>query len=211
MRHTPGMTLQVVGAGVGRTGTTSLKAALEQLLGGRCYHMFEVLDHPGHVGVWSAAAAGDPVDWDALFDGFTAAVDWPVASFWPELTAMYPDALVLLSNRESPEVWWKSASATVFEVTRRPTPPGMEEWRAMVDRAIGDRFTPDVHDRDAAIAAYERHNARVRAEVPVERLLEWQPGDGWEPICERLGLPVPDAPFPHANTTDEFQAMLEGA
>ena len=205
------MTLRVVGAGVGRTGTTSLKAALEQLLGGRCYHMFEVMDHPGHVSVWSAAAAGEPVDWDALYEGFTAAVDWPAASFWPELSTAYPDALVLLSTRASAEAWWKSADATIFQVMERPTPPGMEEWRAMVDRVIGGRFTPDVHDREAAIAAYERHNARVRAEVPAERLLEWQPGDGWDPICARLGLPVPDAPFPHANTTDDFQAMLEGA
>ena len=68
------------------------------------------------------------------------------------------------------------------------------------------RFTPDVHDRAASIAAYERHNAEVRARVPKHRLVEYQPGDGWEPLCKALGVPVPSDPYPHTNTREEWKA-----
>jgi hypothetical protein len=206
------MTLQVVGAGVGRTGTHSLKLALETLLGGPCYHMVEVFSHPEHVPAWRAAARDDPVDWDLLFAGYVATVDWPGAGFWPELSTAYPDAVVLLSMRESPEVWWRSASATIYQARRQPPPPvaGNADWMAMVQEVSSRRFTPDVTDSDAAKAAYERHIAEVRAGVPADRLVEWRPGDGWGPLCDALGTPIPDAPFPHTNTTAEFQAMIAG-
>lgn len=201
------MTLQVVGAGLGRTGTHSLKLALERLLDDACYHMAEVFGHPEHVALWHAAANDEPVAWDQLFDGYAAAVDWPVASFWPEVSAAYPEALILLSVRESPEQWWKSTQDTIFHRWGDGAPPGMEAWRAMFDDLLETRFTSDVVDPDAAMAAYERHNANVRASVPAERLLEWQPGDGWAPICERLGVAVPDEPFPVSNTTAEFREL----
>src|SRR5258706_12215987 len=107
------MTLQVVGAGVGRTGTHSLKLALEQLLGGRCHHMMEMFGNESQIAGWTEAIEGRPVDWNALLSEFTALVDWPGASFWPELHAANPDALVLLSVRD-PEGWYKSASNTSF-------------------------------------------------------------------------------------------------
>lgn len=199
------MAVQVVGAGVGRTGTHSLKIALEQLVGGRCYHMIEVFGLPEHVGMWTAAANGDLPDWRAVLADFDAVVDWPACSFWPELAAAYPDAPVLLSTR-SPESWWQSASTTIFEVLREglETSPGFTE---MIEAIFSTRFTAEVFDRDAAIAAYERHNAEVRASVPAGRLIEWSPGDGWAPLCEGLGLPVPAEPFPHVNTSAEFRAM----
>jgi Sulfotransferase domain len=195
--------LKVVGAGVGRTGTLSLKLALEQLLGGRCYHMLEVFEHPDHVPLWNEATAGSLEDWDAIFGDYVAAVDWPVASFWPETSAAYPDALVVLSVRD-PKEWFESASSTIFAIPWDDTVPML----AMAGAVIKSRFTPDYLDETAAIAAFERHNAAVRAAVPPSRLLEWRPADGWAPICERLDLPVPDAPFPHANTRDEMRTML---
>src|SRR4051794_39951115 len=109
------MTLHVVGAGVGRTGTESLKVALERLLGGTCYHMLEVLPHPEAHQHWAAAASGNMPDWDVVFEGYTAAVDWPAAAFWPEISAAYPEALVLLSVRDSAEHWFRSASDTIFQ------------------------------------------------------------------------------------------------
>ena len=197
--------IQVVGAGLGRTGTTSLKAALEQLLGGPCYHMFEVFGHPEHPSQWSAAYRGDPVEWPALFDGYTAVVDWPAAGVWRQLAAAYPDAPVILSTRRDADTWWKSASETIFVALGGGPPPDLDDWFEMA-MAMTASFTPDWREADAAKAAYEAHNAAVRAEVPSDRLVEWQPDDGWEPLCAALGLPVPDEPFPHSNTTEEFRA-----
>jgi hypothetical protein len=202
------MTVRVVGAGLGRTGTNSLKVALEQLLGGTCYHMVEVFGRPDDVATWQEAVDGRPVDWHAFFGDFTAAVDWPVVGFWQEISTAYPDAIVLLSTRSSAPAWWKSADETIFAVTRREAEGDgpMREHMRMI-RGLFDRFTPGWEDPTTAQRAYEEHNALVRATVPRERLVDWQPGDGWEPICAALGVPVPDAPFPHTNSKDEFRAM----
>jgi len=204
------MTVRVVGAGLGRTGTHSLKIALEQLLGGSCYHMVEVFGRPDDIAVWQDAIDGKPVDWHALMRDFTACVDWPVCGFWSDLADAFPDAIVLLSSRSSPQAWWKSANDTIFAVGRLGPPPDptLAAQRKMIS-GLFERFTPDWDDPAAAQAAYVRHNDEVRAAVPAERLVDWWPGDGWEPICQALGLPVPDVPFPHVNTTDEFRAMVQ--
>jgi len=198
------MTLRVVGAGLGRTGTLSLKLALERLLGAPCYHMLEVFAHPEHVALWHAAARGEPVDWRALFAGYAAAVDWPVGSFWPEVSDAFPEALIVLSTR-SAESWWQSASQTIFPTSGKAagTP-----WHAMWMELARSRFTTRLDDRAAAIAAYERHNADVRKRAPNERLLEWSAREGWAPLCRALGVSVPEEPFPHANSTEEFLARL---
>jgi hypothetical protein len=198
--------LRVVGAGLGRTGTMSLKLGLERLLGAPCYHMIEVFTRPAHFEQWTRAGKGEAVDWDALFEGFAAAVDWPSAAFWPELSRAYPEAIVLLSTRSS-ESWWKSANDTIF---RGLVQPGDGPLHTMMRAILGSRFTLALDDRDAAIAAYEAHNAKVRASVPRERLVEWSAKDGWDPLCAALGVPVPSVPFPHANTTDAFNARFAG-
>ena len=201
------MTLRVVGAGLGRTGTHSLKIGLEQLLGGPCYHMLEVFGHPEHVPMWQRAVEGDSPDWDVLFDEYVAAVDWPVAAFWLELSERYPDAVVVLSVRDDAEAWWRSANATIFEAMHRDPPPEMADWHRMAVDMLRLRFTEQWEDRQAAMAQYQRHNDEVRATVSGDRLVEWRPADGWTPICRALGVPVPDQPFPHVNTTEEFRAM----
>jgi hypothetical protein len=200
------MALQVIGAGLGRTGTYSLKLALERLLGAPCYHMATVFESPQHVPVWAAAANGDMPGWDQLFHGFSAAVDWPASAFWQELSEAYPDAPVLLSTRDS-DAWWASASKTIFPTIEK-VGGQMPAWRDMILAIMASRFVPDLKDKDACIAAYERHNALVRATIPPERLIDWQPGDGWEPVCSRLNLPIPYEPFPHANTREEFLSRL---
>jgi hypothetical protein len=202
--------VKVVGAGVGRTGTHSLKLALEQLLGGPCYHMAEVFEHLDHVPTWTAALRGEQVDWEPVLGSYSAVVDWPGAGCWDTLARAYPDALVLLSTRRDPEQWWTSADATIFRGMGDggPPNPAMDGWREMAATMM-DKFDPNWSDHDAAIAAYERHNAFVRNSVPAERLVEWQPGDGWAPLCSALGLPLPDAPFPHSNTTEEFLARIQ--
>ena len=201
--------VRLIGAGLGRTGTASLRGALEQLTGAPCYHMAQLGDRSGEVEAWTAATRGQPVDWQRLLDGYEAAVDWPAAAFWRQLAEAFPDAPVLLSTRESAEAWWASASRTVFTVLRQEPPPDRVANRTMVRELLAETFTPEWRDRDAAMAAYERHNAEVRAGIPGDRLVEWQPGSGWEPICRALGVPIPDEPFPHVNTTAEFRQALE--
>jgi len=193
--------MRVIGAGLGRTGTMSLKLALERLLGGPCYHMVEVFAHPEHVPVWHAAARGEMPDWRAFLAGYAAAVDWPASAFWRELAAAFPEALILLSTRDAP-AWWRSASRTIFPASRTQTGP----WREMVDELFARRFTSELDDAEACISAYEGHNAAVRREAPPRRLVEWRPEDGWGPLCHALDLPVPAEPFPRVNTTDEFLA-----
>jgi hypothetical protein len=197
------MTLRVVGAGLGRTGTTSLKLALERLLGAPCYHMMEVFTHPEHVPAWHAAADGKMPDWHEVMRGFSAAVDWPASAFWPELSRAFPDALILLSVRD-PDSWWDSASQTIFPRTLNAP---RDEWYAMVEAMFRNRFTAALDDRAACIAAFERHNAEVRRTAPRQRLLEWTAGDGWGPLCAALGVPVPDEPFPRINTRDDWKRM----
>lgn len=204
------MTLRVVGAGLPRTGTNSLKLALELLLGGPCYHMLELFERPRDVATWSRATAGESIDWDRLFDGFTAAVDWPASAFWTEQADAFPDALVLLSSRDDPETWWRSMDATVMRQRREmPVDLPPEQPMAAFGRLMSDmsaRFWPQGQSPDAMMTAYEQHNAAVRATVAAGRLVDWRPGAGWEPLCSALRLPVPDEPFPNVNSTAEFTA-----
>jgi len=205
------MTLRVVGAGLGRTGTHSLKIALEQLLGGPCYHMLEVFGRPDDIPVWHRAVDGEMPDWNAFLSEYRAAVDWPASAFWRELADANSDAPVLLSSRSSPDAWWKSANDTIFNIADLNADtmgPAGAAQRDMAIAMLAKRFTPNWRDESEAKRAYEAHNAEVRASVPADRLIDYRAGDGWEPICEKLGLPVPSEPFPHVNTTDEFRAMV---
>lgn len=196
------MALRVVGAGLGRTGTHSLQLALELLLGEPCYHMVEVRGRPGHVDAWRRACEGDVPDWDELFGGYAAAVDWPMATFWAEIAAAFPDAIILHSTRSDAETWFTSASKTILRPRDRdPGDPFTKMWEAVASRTFDGHET----DRDVAIAGYERHNKHVIATAPPERLVAYQPGDGWAPLCRALGRPIPDDPFPHTNTTAEFR------
>lgn len=203
------MALQVIGAGLGRTGTTSLKAALEQLLGGPCYHMYEVRERPKDPDVWGDAYEGRLPDWESFFGGYRAVVDWPAAPFWSQLAAVFPEAIILLSVRD-PDAWWKSASSTIFRAMAStyfvPNAPD-DGWTRMA-RGMMSSFTPKWQEGAAAKAAYLAHNEEVRSAAPADRFIEWHPGDGWEPICAALGLAVPQQSFPTLNTTAEARAEL---
>jgi hypothetical protein len=203
------MAVKVIGAGLGRTGTHSLKIALETLLGGTCHHMVEVFQHPDEIRVWTAAAEGTMPDWEEFLAGYTATCDWPSAAFWPELSAAFPDALVLLSVRDA-ESWWKSASNTILlpilDASRKADDD--DAWSRMILTILHNRFTDDLGDPDVVKARVTEWNDHVRATADQDRLLVWQASDGWGPICRELGVPVPDEPFPLTNTTAEFRQMM---
>ena len=192
--------LRVIGAGLGRTGTNSLMVALETLLGAPCHHMMKVFERD-EAEKWLRIGRGETELFDDVYADCAAAVDWPTAAYWEVLAEKNPDAVVLLSTRTSGEAWFKSASDTIFTVI-----PSVPEgpWKDMVGELFANAFTADYLDKDKAIAAYDAHNAYVRATADPKRLLDWQATDGWEPICAALGLPVPDEPFPHTNSTEEF-------
>ena len=214
------MALRVIGAGTGRTGTMSLKLALERLGFSRCYHMVELLRHPEDVVHWERANRGEPVDWDTLFVGYRATVDYPGYLHYQTLMQRYPDAKVILTVRD-PEAWYESALATIYRAE-----PGLTQKLKMglalpfspklrkllrVFRLSGEvwerEFEGKFEDKDFAIARFERHNEAVKRTVPADKLLVYEVGQGWEPLCEFLEVPVPDTPFPRSNDRQAFQAQ----
>ena len=206
------MTLQVIGAGVGRTGTYSLKLAINRLGFGECHHMEEVLKNSTvQVPLWDAAVDGRP-DWAALYEGFQSAVDWPTAGFFRELHAAYPSAKFVLTVR-SPESWADSISATIYELLARrdQAPPEMREWLKMVVRVVTKTGIPPGLDKEALRDAFAAHNEAVRAEIPENQLLIYQVKEGWGPLCAFLGVEEPDEPFPRTNDRGEFWDLVAAA
>jgi len=198
------MALEIVGAGYGRTGTDSLREALTILGFGPCHHMHEIRDNPEKAQPWHDHFCSDtPLDLDLLFDGYRSQVDWPGAHLWRESADRYPEAKVILSTRD-PEAWWESYSKTIkiFRETEMPQEaPHMRQIQEFVDAFLGDRF----ETKDRAIADFEAHAAEVKAAIPAERVLTYELGSGWKPLCAFLGVPVPDGAYPHTNATKAFQ------
>ncbi len=198
------MTLDVVGAGFGRTGTTSCKAALEHLGFGPCYHMQEVYEQ-GDVDAWEAVIAGAPLDVARMFGGFRSTLDWPACSYWKEIKAVNPDAKVLLTRRD-PDAWYASMSETIFQALRSEHPdPERNRWRVSTRRLIFEETFGNRFDRDHVLKVLHAHEADVVASVPAAELLVFDVADGWEPLCAFLGVAVPGTPFPRSNSTAEFR------
>ncbi|QSB16701.1 sulfotransferase [Natronosporangium hydrolyticum] len=198
------MPLQIIGAGWGRTGTASMRAALEQL-GYSCHHMLEVIAEPAQAALFTEALDDPDFDWERIYHRYTATMDWPGSVFWRELAAAYPQAKVLLTVRD-PEKWYDSFRSTIYQGWLDGVRDHLGEgWLAMRRRVLVERcFDGRPEDREHAIAAYLRHNQQVQAEVPAERLLVYKPGEGWPRLCEFLGVPEPAEPFPHVNDRAEF-------
>jgi hypothetical protein len=208
--------IKIIGAGFGRTGTLSIKTALEELGFGPCYHMTEVSSHPGHAALWDSAARGETVDWREIFAGYQSTVDWPGCTFYKELMQTYPDAKVLLTVRD-PEKWYESAQNTIYQVTNRmQTPPirlllrllrpNVRQTAQMINTLIWEgTFNGNFEDKQQAIEIFNQHIEDVKKYVPPERLLIYNAKEGWEPLCAFLGVEVPkDKPFPHLNDRDSF-------
>lgn len=199
------MALNVFGVGFGRTGTESMKNALEILGQGPCYHMFEVLPHPDRVKEWVELAKGKTPDWDASFEGYGASVDWPGAFFWQEIAAHFPEAKLILTLRDADE-WFESMSRTILPLVKASSvdPDGLAN-QMFVKR----QFAGNIDDRAHVIDIYNRHNSAVKAAFGPDRLLEYQLGSGWEPLCDFLGVDVPAKDYPRGNSSEQFGANIQ--
>lgn len=208
------MALAVIGSGFGRTGTKSLKEAIEHLGFGPCHHMHEIVEHPEQVAHWQALAAGRTVDWNEVFAGYRSQVDWPGAHVWRELADAFPQAKVVHTVRPEDE-WWNSYSRTIGKLMvtyqQIPLPPHisaiLDAWGELAGKeTFGGRPT----DRETALAAYRRRTEEVREALPAERLLVFNVAEGWTPLCRFLDAPAPETPFPRHNLRADFWEVLGG-
>lgn len=185
----------------------TLKVALEQLGFGPCHHMVEVFRAMEvQAPLWLAAAQGKPADWDRIFDGYCASVDWPSAHYYQQLATYYPDARIILSRRD-PQRWYDSMSETILKAMTgfgQPTGDGRENPMRFAEMIVADQTFGGDFSPENVMATFERHNARVIATIPPERLLVFEAAQGWEPLCAFLGVTVPDTAFPRTNSREEF-------
>lgn len=215
------MSLQVIGAGFGRTGTLSLKLALEELGAGPCFHMFELAEHRDNLDQWEAALDGQTPNWDRVFDGYQSTVDFPACVYYAELMEHYPAAKVILTLRDS-QSWYQSAYSTILTI--RPTftqivkvltlYPFSQKAKnalrlALHNRALIEKqvFNGRVEDKDHVVDVYERHQRTLVDTVPKDRLLVYDVREGWQPLCDFLGVPVPKTPFPSTNDRGDFHKI----
>lgn len=202
--------MKVIGAGFGRTGTLSIKAALEELGFGPCYHQFELGKNPAHRKMWIDAARGKPVDWKELFKDYQATVDWPGCTYYKELMEAFPEAKVLLSVRD-PEKWYESTLLSIYSLVkvRQDLREAAGDQRKPPEDPIWDgTFSGRFEDREYAIQVFNRHNEEVKRYVPPDRLLVYEVKEGWEPLCEFLGVEVPEGkPFPRKNDADALMNL----
>jgi hypothetical protein len=208
------MALEVIGSGFGRTGTKSLKEALEQLGFAPCHHMHEVVEHPEQVAHWQALAAGEAVDWNTVFTGYRSQVDWPGAHVWRELADAFPDAKVVHTLRPE-ENWQRSFSRTIGKLftvyEEMPMPPHFRDMLDAMSHLLRQTtFVDGTQEREAVLAAYRRRTEEVRDTIPADRLLVFDVAQGWEPLCRFLEVPAPDMPFPHRNVGADFWDVLGG-
>lgn len=207
------MALKVIGAGYGRTGTASLKLALERLGFGPCHHMSEVLPNPDRIALWtkigqqSAKGSVELKLWNEAFAGYEATVDWPSCTHWRALIDYAPESKVILSWR-TPESWFESVHYTILnpDVWRalRTTPMG-----PMLEANIERLFDGRMDDKEHMIACFERHRRDVVDSVPADRLLVFEAKDGWGPLCTFLGVPIPNGDFPRVNSKEETRKVMQ--
>ena len=205
------MGLQIIGAGLPRTGTMSLKYAIEDLLGGTCYHMHELYQKPAHVRLWNRVLEGETELLTDIFDDCCAAIDWPTSAVWKDVAELFPDAKVLLSRRANSEEWWDSVDQTVWQIIRTQnfrfsTDADEAEAFSELHRRLTNQFSVHWDDPRAARLAYSKHLTEVRNAVPNERLVEFEVGEGWEPLCRALDKAEPIHPFPNKNSRETFKS-----
>ncbi len=201
------MTLSVIGAGLGRTGTLSIKTALEQLGLGPCHHMDDVFASPERLRIWQKIAPGGETDWQKVFAGYQATIDWPSTSYWRELAEAFPQSKILLSVRPA-DKWWDSFDQTIrrlIDTRGRASSAHLAEVLEYASRIINqETFGAETIERSLGLDVFDRRIAEVTGTIPPDRLLVFDVAQGWPPLCNFLSLPVPDTEFPHVNDAGEF-------
>jgi len=215
--------IELIGAGLPRTGTLTQKEALEILGLTPCFHWVDILaDLDEQVPLWDGAIGGS-VEPASILDGYRSTVDWPGGYFWRQLMDAYPDAKVLLSVRD-PERWEPSFRETIVDMcygeslirllssARAQVDPKWRRYLAFVHRMFwsGEGTFPDGHSPEKLVEGFIAHNEEVKRVVPADRLLVWEVTEGWEPLCDFLGIPVPAQPLPHANDRATFLDRVIG-
>jgi len=202
------MALDVIGAGFGRTGTLSLKLALEKLGFNKTYHMMEWFKNPDHLELWEQALSRGSCDWDLLFTGYRASVDWPACSYWRQLADYYPNAKVILSTRDA-DSWFDSVHQTIFPSSIKAAASEdafTRRWAQCSNQLVWENtFNGEVENRDKAIACYHAHIETVTNTIESSRLLVFEAAQGWQPLCDFLGCELPQEPYPRVNSSEEFQ------
>lgn len=217
--------LKVINLSVGRTGTMSLKHALEELGLIKCYHFAEFYEHPEHLSLWLSVSRGEKMDWDKIFYGYQASVYWVPCYNYQAILEYYPDAKVILTVRD-PEAWYKSVYDTVYRYNRltwyrklillvmglfKPQLRTMHAvWQLQEQTLWKKTFQGRFHDKNYAIEVFKKHITEVKCNVPEERLLVFNIKEGWGPLCQFLNIPVPTTPFPHVNDTASFIEWRKG-
>jgi hypothetical protein len=211
--------LKVIGAGFGRTGTNSLQVALQELGFDKCHHMRELMENPDQMVYWQEALDTGSTDWDALFTGYQAAVGFPAVHFYKILMEAYPDAKIILTTRD-PERWYDSVKNSIYKfsgtlplpsILRFIIPPFGRIYPLLrfIQQVIWQGFFEGhFEDKDLAITKFKQRNESVMATVPTDRLLVYEVKQGWKPLCDFLNVTLPDTPFPHANSREDFEAMM---
>ena len=204
------MSIKVLGAGFGRTGTKSLKVALEILGFGPCYHMYEVTRD--QVNIWKEAIDGEQINWSDLFKKYQSAVDWPTISFTYQLLKEYPHAKVILTLRD-PEDWFESASSTIFAAMviadKNPNIIGRQITDMARHLILENVFSGRYDDKEYCIEVYNQHVQQIVGLVPPDKLLKYHISDGWQPLCEFLSVPVPCNTFPKENDREKFPSLIQ--
>ena len=217
------MTLKVIGAGMVRTGTSSLKAALSELGFGPCYQMRELLSHPEQVTFWSMASGGQAIDWEELFQDYRATVDFPSYRYYERLLQYYPDAKVILTVRD-PQAWYESVLNTIYQVVEpqtgqqflkslklpdSPRTRALERVWTLVEQELWQSdFPGKLADQQYAIEVFNQHLEFVKQNVPSKRLLVYQITEGWSSLCRFLDVPVPNKAFAHLNERATFKPRV---
>jgi len=219
------MAIKIIGAGFPRTGTMTLKTALEILGFNKTYHYKDLIADSKKLRFWLELENTGQTDFDALFKGFEATVDFPGYPYYKILLKKYPDAKVILTKRDF-EKWYESTYKTIWKSARKPIIDRLKLFiRKLFNKNLRaifkcikfmrrvylkDQFNNNFSSKAHAKNIFFKHIEEVITYVPKKQLLVYDVSEGWEPLCHFLEIPIPNQAFPHLNKKEHFHEMVKG-